>query len=273
MFEIKIPSADESKNNDNSKFPLGRNSPSKNTGNQGIFKKEEEKQENIVNNQEMPEEKKKNRTLQFYKFLLYSLKTEMKINEFFYLIKISSVYEISAFLFTILLLLTGEFGYSFLFLGLLHFIRGCVGLHLLEKLPKSYELIENFTAKEEELQTKIFNDIVRDNFKNLVFTTLEKQKKFLILYFVLNFLNYILDLIAFFISLSLMGQVQDLIDIANCSNCTYNNSTNNTLNNNSIIVDLDFYNLGDPHDTAKVLVYITILLISMFYLGKLTLLS
>ena len=57
----------------------------------------EENQNNSINinNNNNPTIKKKNRTLQYYKFLFYSMKTEIKVNDFLKLLRNTNTLELS----------------------------------------------------------------------------------------------------------------------------------------------------------------------------------
>ena len=233
-------------------------------------KQYEEKRENSLGLIPVKEAKnkmetKKNRTLQYYKFLLYSIKSEIKLNEFYSLIKFSSFYEIAGCIIGLLLMISGKLYFNYVWILIFHFIRGSVGFYLLENLPRSYNLIEKFKLNEKDLETKVFNDIVRENLKENVFDQLKKQKNYLILYFLLNFLNYLLDLIAFFYCLSLVPTAQYMMEASNCvTNCSsyFNNSTNSSDSQ----IDMELY--YELKDTTKLIFYVIIFGVCMLNISE-----
>ena len=206
--------------------------------------------------------KKKNPTLQYYKFLLYFLKTEIKINEFFEIIKLSSICELALFIICILFMVSGEIFFSFLCQGFLHFIRSCLGFYLLEKLPKTYNLIDKINLDDKILETKIFVDILRDAIKEEVLKSFEKEKIYMVAYFSLNFFNYIIDIIGFIICLFYLGDVQDIIDGAICirNSSSYLNQSNSTYEETHISLE--------DQNTRIVLYYIILFIACTIYLSN-----
>ena len=75
---------------------------------------------------------KKNRTIQYYKFLFYSMKLEVKNTELINLIKYSNSSEILLYLFSVIVV--AGFNTIFIILHSLHFIRGLLGLFVLVKI-------------------------------------------------------------------------------------------------------------------------------------------
>ncbi len=152
-----------------------------------------------------PQAKKKNRTLQFYKFLFYSIKIEIKIHEFFDLIRFSNQSEISLWILSVILYLSSpeDFTDGFVWFGILHFIRGIIGMFILLKLPRSYTLIESMkNIPEKDLETKLFNDITRGIFNRDILEPIKKYKNLSIVYFIVTMVNFVFDIIHFLYILS-----------------------------------------------------------------------
>ncbi len=152
-----------------------------------------------------PNPKKKNRTLQFYKFLFYSMKFEIKINEFVDLVRFANQSEISLWILSVVLYSNSPLNFvnHFVWFHIIHLIRGVIGFLIMLKLPKSYELVESMkNVPEKELETKLFNDIVRNSIKKEILDKFQGMKSWIILYFVLTFINVIFDMIDFLYVLS-----------------------------------------------------------------------
>lgn len=149
--------------------------------------------------------KKKNRTLQFYKFLFYSMKTEIKVHEFYDLVRFSNQTEISLWILSLVLYFNSppNFTNVFVWLHIIHIVRGIIGFIILIKLPRSYMVVEAMkNIPEKEMETKLFNDIARGIIKEIVIDPMQKMKGWLIVYFILTFINFVFDVIDFLFILS-----------------------------------------------------------------------
>lgn len=152
--------------------------------------------------QEQP--KKKNRTLQFYKFLLYAMKMEIKMCELVDVVRFSNQSEVSLWILGVVLYFNSPINYSnlFVWIHVIHLVRGVIGFLILIKLPRSYNLVEAMQVSQHEMETKIFNDIARDVIKKEVVNKLSSIRGWLIAYFALTFTNFIFDIIDFFYCLN-----------------------------------------------------------------------
>jgi len=152
-----------------------------------------------------PPKVKKNRTLQFYKFLFYSMKIEIKVNEFVDLIRFANQSEISLWILSVVLYSNAPYNFSnaFIWIHLLHVVRGLTGFLIMLKLPRSYEIVEAMkNVPEKDLETKLFNDIARSVVKKEVVDKVQIMKCSLVFYFILTFINFIFDIIDLLYSLS-----------------------------------------------------------------------
>ena len=162
--------------------------------------------------------KKKNRTLQFYKFLFYTMKTEIKTNDFLKLLRNSNTAELTIWTISVLLfanipknfpiLKEGEksratYSGAFLWFHLLHIIRASLGMYIGYKLPRSYRIMDELQKiPDEKLAKTLFNDIIRETLYYHAVIVI-KEKRFLILiYFIISILNAIIDLIDFLVVLA-----------------------------------------------------------------------
>ena len=150
--------------------------------------------------------KKKNRTLQYYKFLFYSLKTEIKAQDFLKLLRTSNTVEIVIWIISLLLyantpkdfpkISAGErksssYKNTFIWFHILPVIRGALGTFITFTLPRSYKVTEY-------LETIFFS-----------ITEKIKSKKIpIIIYFVLTGLNFIFDILDFFIIIASLSRAR-----------------------------------------------------------------
>jgi len=143
---------------------------------------------------------KKNRALQYYKFLFYSIKLEIKITEFINLIRFANQSEISLWIVSFVL---HQEGYSgFLWFHIIHFIRGLVGFFLLLKLPKSGDIIDQMALNKQDIENYIFNDLARKSIKTRILEPFISMKPLLVVYMLLTILNFCIDFLDFFYQLS-----------------------------------------------------------------------
>ena len=133
--------------------------------------------------------KKKNRTLQYYKFLFYSLKTEIKAQDFLKLLRTSNTVEIVIWIISLLLyantpkdfpkISAGErksssYKNTFIWFHILHVIRGALGTFITFTLPRSYKVTEYLeTISDSKLENTLFNDLIRET---IFFSITEKIK-------------------------------------------------------------------------------------------------
>jgi hypothetical protein len=141
-------------------------------------------------------------TLDYYQFLLFTMKFEIKIFEFMNLIKISSIAEI--FLWIVCLItsyiIALPLGSSYIFIQIIHIVRAIVGIILLCQIPKSYELLN--LIKEESfinpsMANKDYTVILKELASPDILPKINKTKPTLIGYFFITFICTAVDVIGF----------------------------------------------------------------------------
>ena len=145
---------------------------------------------------------KKNRTMQYYKFLFYSMKLEIKNTEMMNLIRSSNVSEILLYILSIIIV--GGNNTIFIILHSLHIIRGVLGLFVLFKMPQSYQVVKGMESEgnKEDMENKIFNDYSRKIINLEIFEKAKPLKNLTLFYFIFTILNVFIDIIDFINSLS-----------------------------------------------------------------------
>ena len=168
------------------------------------------KNNNIAIDPNLLKDKKKNRTLQYYKFLFYSIKIEIKTVEFLDLIRFANQTEICVWILSVFL---SERGYSdFVWVHTLHFIRGILGFILLVKFPQSVDLIDQLHSNTYDTEGLIFNDLVRKSVNDKIITPFFILKPWAICYKVLTIINVCLDILDFLYQLSRFDLVEERIN-------------------------------------------------------------
>ncbi len=161
--------------------------------------------------------KKKNRTLQYYKFLFYSMKTEIKIHDFVKLVRASNAGEIAIWLISLLLyantpknfpkLSEGEKSTSykniFIWFHLIHVTRAALGIFLIHTFPKSFQVINNLeNTSDSKLETTLFNDLIRETIFFNVTERIKPKKIPILIYLIMTVFNFVFDLVDFLVILN-----------------------------------------------------------------------
>ena len=173
---------------------------------------------NYSNNQNQTNINKKNRTLQYYKFLFYSLKTEIKVHDFLKLLRNSNTAELSIWTISVVLYanipkdvniikskeeIDVKYNGAFIWFHIFHLIRAFLGMFIGYKLPRSYQIMDSLqNLSDEKLEKTLFNDIIRETLYNQVILVIKERKLIILIYFFSTILNIIFDAIDFFVTLS-----------------------------------------------------------------------
>ena len=168
--------------------------------------------------------KKKNRTLQYYKFLFYSLKTEIKAQDFLKLLRTSNTVEIVIWIISLLLyantpkdfpkISAGErksssYKNTFIWFHILHVIRGALGTFITFTIPRSYKVTEYLeTISDSKLENTLFNDLIRETIFFSITEKIKSKKIPILAYLILTALKFIFDLIDFFVILSSLSRAR-----------------------------------------------------------------
>ena len=128
------------------------------------------------------------------------MKIEIKVHEFYDLVRFSNQSEISLWILSIILYFNSpkDFSNVLVWVHIIHVIRGITGFLIMLKLPRSYRVVDAMKEiPEKELETRLFNDLAREVVKKEVIVKLEGMRCWLIFYFILTFINFIFDVIDF----------------------------------------------------------------------------
>ena len=181
----------------------------------------EENQSNSIdyndNNNNQNPVVKKNRTLQYYKFLFYTMKTEIKVHDLLKLLRNSNTAELSIWTMSVVLFAnipknfpilkegensTATYNGVFIWLQIVHIIRAFLGMYIGYKLPRSYQIMDILqNISDEKLSKTLFNDIIRETLLNNAIIVIKQRKLLIFIYFISTIINTIIDIIDFFIIL------------------------------------------------------------------------
>ena len=202
----------------------------KNSDNNDKITNYEENQNNSVNiNNNQTHVKKKNRTMQYYKFLFYTMKTEIKVHDFLKLLRNTNTLEISLWTISVVLfanvpknfpiLKEGEkntikYSGTFLWFHIFHVIHACLGMYIGYKLPRSFQIMDFLQAlSKEKLAKTLFNDIIRETIYNHVILVIKKRKPLVFIYFFLTVANIVIDLCDFLFMLLKVSRSEEYLKV------------------------------------------------------------
>ena len=169
--------------------------------------------------------KKKNRTLQYYKFLFYTMKTEIKVNDFLKLLRNTNNLELCLWSISVVLfanvpknfpiLKEGEtnktkYSGAFIWFHLFHVIHALFGMYIGYRLPRSFQIMDFLQSlPQEKLAKTLFNDIIREVVYDKVILVVKKNKVNVIIYFIVSLINIFIDVIEFFYFLVYIPRISD----------------------------------------------------------------
>ncbi|MCQ2817489.1 MAG: hypothetical protein MJ252_09520 [archaeon] len=159
------------------------------------------------------EGKKKNRTLQFYKFLFYSIKVEIKVHEFIKMVRMANIGEIVLWILSFILYFASKkfpnvnvegerinFTNYLIWPQIIHVARAITGFFIYYTFPKSYMPIETIKKVDEnKLENIFFNDLVRETLNETVIKPIQGKKVALLFYVGFTFFNMLIDVISFLV--------------------------------------------------------------------------
>ena len=175
------------------------------------------------NNIESSGLKKKNRTLQYYKFLFYSMKTELKIHDFVKLVRVSNAGEIAIWIMSLLLYANtpkdfpkvsdGENSTSyknvFIWFHFIHVLRAALGIFLIHTFPKSFQVINSLNGNSDsKLETTLFNDLIRETIFFNVTEKIKPKKIPISIYLLMTIVNFVFDLVDFLVILTSLSSAK-----------------------------------------------------------------
>ena len=161
--------------------------------------------------------KKKNRTLQYYKFLFYSMKTELKLHDFVKLVRASNAGEIAIWIISLILYAntpkdfpnlseggkSAPYKNAFIWFHFIHVLRAALGIFLIHSLPKSFQVINSLESNsDEKLERTLFNDLIRETIYFNVTEKIKPKKIPIFIYLIMTVVNFVFDLIDFLVILS-----------------------------------------------------------------------
>ena len=145
-----------------------------------------------------------------FKFILYTTKIEIKFNSLIRLIFNTSISEISLWILGFLLFIASPKDMYLIFFLIVHVGKGVVGLILLNKMPKTFEILEKVAGNPNFDEKKII-DLLKKEMNDTFMTKWEENKRMFLIYLVGNILCLVIDLIIFITQICSFGKEEWLL--------------------------------------------------------------
>jgi len=165
---------------------------------------EKKEERNLLNESAEDEYHPIQKNTKLFKYILYTSKVEIKSNSFMKMVYSTSLFEISLWIIGLLLFIASPSSLYLIWVLIIHFVKGILGLILLNNMPKTYEIMDNLYKKEnldEDKMIETIDQIVKETFVQR--WTENKNKLFI--YFVCTIICLLADIIILFVQLFLFG--------------------------------------------------------------------
>ena len=110
-----------------------------------------------------------------FKFILYTTKVEIKFNSLIRLIYNTSIFEISLWVLGFFLFIASPKDMYLIWFLVVHIGKGVIGIILLNKMPKTYEIMENVAKNPNFDEDKII-DLIKKEIKETFILKWEENK-------------------------------------------------------------------------------------------------
>ena len=131
---------------------------------------------------------------ELFKFILITTKVEIKFNSLIRLIYNTSLYELFSWVITFCLFLTSPKDMYYTWILTVHILKAVLGLILLNKMPKTFEIIENIAKNPNFSEDKIIDLIKKEIKETFLIKWGENKGKFLA-YLIITIICFAIDFI------------------------------------------------------------------------------
>ena len=145
-----------------------------------------------------------------FKFILNTTKIEIKFNSLIRLIYNTSLFDISLWVLGFLLFIASPKDMYLIWILIVHIGKGVVGLYLLDKIPKTYEVLEN-VAKNPNVDENKIMDLLKKELKDSFIEKWNQNKTKFLAYLISTCVCLIIDLIIFIIQISVFAKDEWLL--------------------------------------------------------------
>ena len=131
-----------------------------------------------------------------FKFILYTTKVEIKFNSLVRLIYNTSILEIALWILGFTLFIASPRDMYLIWILVVHIAKGTLGMILLNKMPKTYEILENVAQNPNFDESKII-DLIEMQIKDSFLNKWEQNKNLFLFYLISTYINLFIDVVIF----------------------------------------------------------------------------
>jgi hypothetical protein len=139
-----------------------------------------------------------------FKFILYSSKIEIKANSLMKMIYTTSLFEIFLWIVGFLLFMESPGDLYLIWVLIVHLFKGILGLSVLNKIPKTYEIIENISKNPNFDEDKIM-DLITIQIRETFIDRWSQNKKIFLYYLITTLFSLLVDIIIFIVEVAIFG--------------------------------------------------------------------
>ena len=148
-----------------------------------------------------------------FKFFLLTSKVEIKFNSLVKLIYNTSLFEILLWIITFFLFLSSPKDMYYTWILITHIIKGILGFVLLNKMPKTFEIIENISKNPNFEEDKII-DLIKKEIKDSFIIKWEENKGKFLMYLLVTLICFVIDFILSILQMIRFGKNEKLLSQA-----------------------------------------------------------
>ena len=145
-----------------------------------------------------------------FKFILYTTKVEIKFNSLIRLIYNTSIFEISLWVLGFFLFIASPKDMYLIWFLIVHIGKGVIGIILLNKMPKTYEIMENVAKNPNFDESKII-ELIEKEIKDFFMIKWEENRNKFLVYLVSTIVCLVIDFIIFIAQVSAFGKDEWLL--------------------------------------------------------------
>lgn len=145
-----------------------------------------------------------------FKFILNTTKIEIKFNSLIRLIYNTSLFDISLWVLGFLLFIASPKDMYLIWFLAVHIGKAITGLYLLDKIPKTYEILENIAKNPNVDENKII-DLLKKELKDSFLKKWDENKKKFLAYLIGTCICLLIDFIIFIVQVAAFGKEEWLL--------------------------------------------------------------
>ena len=139
-----------------------------------------------------------------FKYILYTTKIEVKFNSLVKFVYTISLLEIIMWIVGFFIFCSSPSDLYLIWVLIVHIVKGGLGLYLLNKMPKTYEIMEN-VAKNPDFDENKITDQINEQIKEIFITRFSEKKCYFYAYLLSNIICLVIDFVILLVQVIVFG--------------------------------------------------------------------